>query len=131
MKVRITEDMKRVITLAEMPAVNKVIRYAKEDEMTVKEYAEMAARIASRNNNVKVLEASAEIACNCRISDWYDNGSANFDIWVNFTAIIDDCFAGIIMGGAYVTDIHALDNENAKEIRSHMYIRRFMEVKNT
>lgn len=132
MKVQITKEMKRVITIAEMPAVNKVLRYAKEDDgMTVNEYAEIAARIASGKNNVKVLEANAEIACNCRISDWYDNGSANFDIWINFTAIIDDGFAGIIIGGAYVTDIHALDNDNTKEIRSRMYIRRFMEVKNT
>ena len=129
MKVTITADMKKIITIAEMPAVNKVIRYAKEDGMTIKEYAEMAARIASGNNSVKVLEASAEIAGNCRIYDWYDNGSEHFDIWVNFTAIIDNGFGGIIMGGAYVTDIHASTGDNDEELRSHMYLRKFAETK--
>lgn len=129
MKVTLTAEMKKIITVSEMPAVNKVIRCAKEDGMTVKEYAEMAARIASGNNSVKVLEASAEIAGNCRINDWYDNGSANFDIWVNFTAIIDDGFGGIIMGGAYVTDIHASTGDNHEELRSHMYLRKFTETK--
>lgn len=129
MKVTLTAEMKKIITIAEMPAVNKVIRYAKEDDLTVKEYAEMAARIASGNNSVKVLEASAEIAGNCRVHDWYDYGSEHFDIWVNFTAIIDNGFGGIIMGGAYVTDIHASTGYNSEELRSHMYIRKFAETK--
>ena len=129
MKVTLTAEMKKIITVSEMPAVNKVIRYAKEDDLTVKEYAEMAARIASGNNIVKVLEASAEIAGNCRIHDWYDNGSEHFDIWVNFTAIIDNGFGGIIMGGAYVTDIHASTGDNSEELRHHMYIRKFTETK--
>lgn len=129
MKVTITADMKKVITIADMPAVNKVIAAVKENTCTAKEYAEQAARIASGNNNVKVLEASAEIAGNCRIYDWYDNGSEHFDIWINFTAIIDNGFGGIIMGGAYVTDINASTGDNYEELRSHMYIRKFTETK--
>lgn len=129
MKVAIPSEMKKVITIAEMPAVNRVIRYAREDGMTVKEYAEMAARIASENNHVKVLEASAEIACNRRVENWFDENSGRFDIWVEFTAVIADGYGGIVMGGAYFTDLVASTGNNSKEIRSHMYIRRFAEVR--
>lgn len=129
MKVTVTDEMKKVLTIDEMLAVNKVIRSAKEDEMTAREYAEKAARIASGSNDVKVLEASAEIAGNNRIYDWYDNGSIDFDIWVNFTAVIDNGFGGIIMGGAYVTDICAATGDNNEELRSHMFIRKFAETK--
>lgn len=129
MRVQFTSEMKKVVTVAEMPAVRKVIEYMKEDEWTAKDYAESAAQIASGCNTVKVLEASAEIAGNCRINDWYDNGSSKFDVWVEYTAVINSGFGGIIMGGAYVTDICSLTGDNAEEIRSHMYIRKFTEVK--
>lgn len=129
MKVQFTNEMKKVVTVAEMPAVRKVIEYMKEDYWSAKDYAERAARIASGCNSVKVLEASAMIAGNRRIHDWYDNGSAQFDVWIKYTAVIDNGFKGIIMGGAYVTDIHAATGNNNEELRSHMYIRRFYEAK--
>lgn len=131
MKVSITKEIKKVITLADMPAVNEVIKTMQYDSTTVKEAAEAAARIASGNNDVKVLEASAEIAGNCRIWDYYnyDGCSAHYDVWVNFTAIIANGFGGIIMGGAYLSDIHQATGDNDEELREHMYIRKFTETK--
>lgn len=129
MKVTITAEMKKVITVAEMPAVSKVIEAMKCDSTTAKEYAEQAARIASGINSVKVLEASAEIAKNCRICDHIDEGTSDIDVWFNFTAVIDDGFGGIIMGGAYLTDIWQAASDNLHEIRQHMYIRKFAEIK--
>lgn len=131
MKVSITKEMKKVITLADMPAVNEVIKTMQYDATTAKEAAESAARIASGNNDVKVLEASAEIAGNCRIWDYYnyDGCSAHYDVWINFTAIINNGFGGIIMGGAYLSDINSATGDNDEEIRSHMYIRKFTETK--
>lgn len=128
MKISITKEMKKVITLADMPAVNEVIKFMLDDTTTAKEAAEAAARIASGNNIVKVLEASAEIAGNARIWEYY-GCSAHYDVWVNFIAIIDDGFGGIIMGGAYLSDIHSAAGDNYEEIRSHMYIRKFNETK--
>ena len=131
MKVSITKEMKKVITLADMPAVNEVIKTMQYDPTTAKEAAEMAARIAGDNNDVKVLEASAEIAGNCRIWDYYnyDGCSAHYDVWINFTAIINNGLGGIIMGGAYLSDINSATGDNSEEIRSHMYIRKFTETK--
>lgn len=131
MKVTITADMKKVIPVADMPAVNEVIKTMRYDSTTAKEAAESAARIASGNNSVKVLEASAEIAGNARIWDYYnyDGCSAHYDVWINFTAIINNGFGGIIMGGAYLSDIQSATGDNDEELRSHMYIRKFTESK--
>lgn len=129
MKIAITAEAKKYITLADMPAVRKVIDSFKDDGCTVKEYAEQAARIASGNNSVKVLECSAKIAGNCRVWDRFDNGTAQFDVWVDFTAIISNGFDGIIMGGAYISDLWDATGNNDEEVRSHMFIRKFTETK--
>lgn len=128
MKISITAEAKKVITVAEMPAVHKAIEAMKEDTCTAKDYAELAARIASSRNAVKVLEAKAEIAKNCRVYDRICEGSAQLDVWVTFTAIIEDGFEGIIMGGTYLTDLWDYSAESADETRDHMFIRKFIEV---
>ena len=125
MKVQFTADVKRVVTVAEMPAVRKVIEYEKDDEWTAKEWAKMAAEIISPCSSVKVLEASAEIAKNCRVWDAYADGSADFDVWIRFTVFTGDSF---VMGGAYLSDLWAASSDNHEEIISRMYIRRFKEV---
>lgn len=129
MKVTLTAEMKKVITISEMPAVNKVIAAMQDDATTVKEYAEQAARIAGGHSKVKVLEASAKIAKNCRRWDDITDGTADMDVWLDFTAIIDDGYGGIIMGGAYITDIWQADGENSAALRNHMYIRKFAEIR--
>ena len=126
MKVQFTSEMKKVVTVAEMPAVNKVIEAMKDDESTVKEYAEMAARIASGCNTVKVLEASARIAANGRVWDAIVEGSWVFDAWVEFTAFTGN---GFVMGGAYLTDLWKYTCDNREETLQHMFIRKFTETK--
>ena len=125
MKVQFTADVKRVVTVAEMPAVRKVIEYEKDDEWTAKEWAKMAAEIVCPRSSVKVLEASAEIAKNCRVWDTYADGSADFDVWIRFTAFAGDSF---VMGGAYLSDLWAASADNREETVKHMYVRRFEEV---
>ena len=126
MKVAFTAEMKKAVTVYEMPAVRKVIEYMNGDESTVKEYAKMAAQIASGCNIVKVLEASARIAANCRVWNAYAAGSAQFDVWIKFTAFTDN---GFVMGGVYITDLWKCNSDNHDEIRNHMYIRKFTETK--
>ena len=125
MKVQFTADMKHIVTVAEMPAARKVIEYEKDDEWTAKEWAKMAAEIVCPCSSVKVLEASAEIAKNCRVWDVYADGSADFDVWIRFTAFAGDSF---VMGGAYLSDLWAASSDNREETVRHMYIRRFKEV---
>lgn len=126
MKVVISDDMKKFITLAEMPAVRAVIKYMREDTSTARDYAQMAAKVASGCYVVKIFEACAELDKNQRIDDAFDNGTGQFDVWIKFTALCDEC---IVMGGVYLTDLWLLKDDNADEIRRHMYIRKFAEVK--
>ena len=126
MKVQFTAEMKHIVTVAEMPAVRKIIEAEKEnDEWTAQKWAKMAAGIVRPCSSVKVLEASAEIAKNCRVWDAYADGSADFDVWIRFTAFADDSF---VMGGVYLTDLWAASADNREEAIKHMYIRRFEEV---
>lgn len=131
MKIALTAEMKKVITIADMPAVNEIIDTMRHEHITAKEAAESAARIASGCNIVKVLEANAEIGANSRVWDYYGCGgcSAHYDVWISFTAIIDGGFGGIIMGGAFLSDIWAATGYNNEELRSRMYIRKFAETK--
>lgn len=104
-----------------------VIQYAKEDGGTAEEYAAMAAMCASGRNTVEILKAEAEISRNGRIDSWYGEDTGCYDVWITFVAIIDHGFGGIIEGGAYLTDICSIADNNREEIRKHMYIRRFVE----
>ena len=68
MKVKLTQEFKKEITVAMMPTVREVIAYMKEDDGTVEGYAEIAINAAydGRAFNIKIFEASAEIARNRR-----------------------------------------------------------------
>ena len=134
MKVTLTKEMKRFISLAEAPAVRQIIADMKNDETPITEYAAMAARAisGSGSNIVKVLEASAEICKDAATPfNYYNENSGCIDIWVRFTAIINDGFDGIIMGGALLSGIWSLcgDEETDREIVSHWYVRNFKEAK--
>lgn len=125
MKIKLTADVKKVITVAEMPIVNQLIKTMKEDESDPKDYAKMAAVVATGNNCVTILEASAEVAKNERVWERHFDGSEDFDVWVNFTAYAGNCF---VIGGAYLSDIWEITGRNNAEILDRMFIRKFVEV---
>ena len=67
MKIRITNNSKKVLTVAEMPIVKAIIEDFKED-VSVEEYAAQAAEIASgENGKFEILKAMAEISKNRRV----------------------------------------------------------------
>ena len=128
MKVNLTAEMKKFITVAEMPAVKKVMQYEKEnEEWTVQEWAKMAARLVFDDNGAKVIEATARIAKNQRVWDAFDEETRDIDVWIEFTAF-SEYRSSFIIAGVYLTDLWQLTKDNADEIKSHMYIRRFEEV---
>lgn len=128
MKVNLTAEMKKFITVAEMPAVKKVMQYEKEnDEWTMQEWAKMAARLVFDDNGAKVIEATARIAKNQRVWDAFDEETRDIDVWIEFTAF-SEYRSSFIIAGVYLTDLWQLTKDNADEIKSHMYIRRFEEV---
>lgn len=132
MKVRITNESKEFIVLAEAPAAHAIIRDMKEDLYSGKEYAEMAVNCIGQalgkcyNWCDKVLEADAAIAKNNRVWNAFNENSRQLDVWVNFTARTDE---GFLEGGAYLTDIWNIGGADPEELAGHMYYRRFQEVK--
>lgn len=123
MKVTITNAAKQYLTLAEMPKVREIIADCEADEMSVKEYADIAACLAYDGcGGYKVLEATAEIV---RHNGYiYSETNSGIDVWVNFTAYNFDCF---VVGGIYLSDIWQIgDSELNKEIKKRMYIRRYL-----
>ncbi len=127
MKVNLTAEMKKFITLAEMPAVKYVMEYAKEDAYSAKDWAKVATRIVFDDNGAKIIEATAKIAKNQRVWDTFDEGTKDIDVWIEFTAF-SEYRSSFIIAGVYLTDLWQLTTDNADEIKSHMYIRQFKEV---
>ena len=127
MKVNFTAEMRKYIAFAEMPAVKKVMEYAKEEAYSAKDWAKVATRIVFDDNGAKVIEATARIAKNQRIWDAFDEETRHIDIWVEFTAF-SEYRSSFIIAGVYLTDLWNLTSDNAAEIKSRMYIRQFKEV---
>lgn len=127
MKVKLTKEAKRYITLEEAPAVRRLIQMCKEDDsFTVEEAAALAAVALLHTNSVRVLEASAEISGNCRLYDYYFEGSGKLDVYLTAIAM---SFDEVIEFGAYLSDIYSITGNSDDAILNHAYVRRFKEVK--
>lgn len=127
MKVKLTDEMKKYITVAEMPAVKKVMQYAKEDDYSAQDWAKVAARLVFDDNAAMIIEAKARIAKNQRVWDAFDEETRDIDVWIEFTAF-SEYRSSFIIAGVCLTDLWQLTKDNADEIKSHMYIRQFKEV---
>lgn len=126
MKVKFSSEQKKYITVAELPEVKKIIADMKEDT-GLKDYAETAARIASRDNCNEILKVEAEITKNQRVFNRYSDESGNLDIWLTVYAFND--YKGFYKIGAYLSDIWESTSDNSEELRNYMYIREFTEKK--
>lgn len=128
MKIIITEAMRKILTIAEIPAVKALQKQFKSEDFEWE--AAHAALIASRNNVSNVLKIEAEIAKNQRIHNYYGNESeesGDLDIWLRILAY--DTFYGFYDIGAYLSDIWSADGKNSEEIRNHMFILEFLRKK--
>lgn len=131
MKVTLEKDYRKYYTLDDLDRARKVIAAEKEDESTVKEWAEMAIREALKNDDgiyddyiVEIFKAEAHTAKNHRVWNVYgycDPEEANtqdMDVWIEFAAETE---SGYIKGGAYLSDIW---QTGGADYRQHIYIRR-------
>lgn len=126
MKVKMTAESKKAVTIAELDAARNVIATLKED-MSAAEVARMAINAAMRKYNDTcdtVLEATAEIAKNIRVYDAICENSGKLDVWIQATA---RTMEGFCIVGAYLTDIWTLNGDNAEECANRMFIRYFSE----
>ena len=129
MKVKLTPEMKKYITLSEAPKVQTMIADLKEDESSPGEYIRYAisAVYGGKAYDIEVFKASAEVAKNCRCWNAYAEDSENLDVWIEATAFVNG--DEYIMIGAYLSDIWQIADDNMSEIAKHFYVRKFKEVK--
>lgn len=127
MRIKITEDMKRVITLSEENAV-KLVQNCMKEQKNLQWEAERALELASNNTIHEVLKVDAEIAKNSRVWDFYNEGTECIDILV--TAYGFDYFEGFYSVSFYLSDIWQLGSENQEEIKAKMYIRKYTQKAN-
>ena len=132
MKVRLENETKKLITLADAPVVFQIIEDMKEDINTAEEYAEMAIMAIYNGSayGMDIIKASASIALNNRAWNVFNENSGNIDIWIKATAYVNnDNNYEFIMTGVYFSDIYQIKNYSSEELASKMHIRRFKEVK--
>lgn len=123
MKVSITKRSKNIISLAEASTARKIVEEMKRDEMSIAEYAEIAARVAGGSDEYEILKASAEITKNARVCNRYGEDTNDLDIWIDFYAF--SRYKGFFEVGVYLSDICDICISNAEEIKSHMYINHY------
>lgn len=128
MKVRFTSEEKKIFTVAEMPAVRKLIEDMKEDTLPLESYAKQALSCLFdvHGNSYEIVRVKAAVAKNCRVWDRYFDGSEDLDIWIEFLAF--DPLAGALDCGVYLSDIWQIpaDYEErqyyAECLKEHMYL---------
>lgn len=128
MRVTLEKEYKRYITLEEAPFVRRFIADMKQDEFPIADAARMAVEVACGwgSTCVKIYEAKATFAKNQRVYNWYGEETRDFDVWIEATAQATN---GFYIVGAYLSDIHSITGDNHEEVKSHMYVRKFTEVK--
>lgn len=121
MKVRITNEFKNTVTVAQMPTVRRLVEMMKEDEMPLEGYIKIALDAISNVSlsSVEIYRPTAQVAKNARVSDRYFDGSGQFDVWIEFLAF-DRC-EGAFDCGVYLSDIWDLTEENKHLLKTLMY----------
>lgn len=130
MKVTFSKEYKRFLTVEQYERAKEIIREMKDDESTAAEYAQYAVNAIGRACGIgscdKVFECSAEIAGNCRIHDYFGDGSGTLDIWLSGIAKTWD---GFVKFGAYLSDIWSISYDTAEDIaKNHMYYEIFKKA---
>lgn len=131
-KIRLTENSKRIINMMEKPIVDEMIKTIQRDgtDGSIGDPFMLGIAmscITSYNGDWKFYDIEAEIAKNRRIYNYYTENSADFDIWISFKAF--DEYSGFYIVHCYLSDIFSVSEENKQEIRKQMYVREYAEMK--
>lgn len=122
MKITLPKEVRERLTMHDVTEARKIISQEKTNTLTAAEAAAMIGQaVIKYPSDLKVLEASAEIAGNCRVWNYYTDDSRNLDVWVNFRI---RAFNEYIEGGAYLSDVFQLtgDDESKRELESHCFL---------
>ena len=123
MKVKITKESKKCITLDDVGIANRLVKLFDTEDEDINYYAQMAYHACGGHGDAEILKAEARIAKNARVWDALDEGSKNFDIWFEFYAY--DNYYGFYNIGCYWTDLVMLSSENIGETVSHMFVQHY------
>ena len=133
MKVTITKESGRWMTVDELPFAKKIVQDMKEDEWSAKEYAEMAADAILQYSKYDklgirkdVLTASAEICRDNGIEyEQFGEGCGRLGVWIEATV---ETYHGFLKFGCLLSDIWGLGTDEARwELLKHSYVRSFTE----
>ena len=129
MKVSISKESKKWMTIAELPIAKAIVAQMKEDE-TEDFYASYALAIACDSTNDsglgwEILSAKAEICRNDRAWNRYTDDSAHLDVHCTVRAVSLHAYYEV---NYCLSDIWDYDGDNTREIKSRMYIRRFLDT---
>lgn len=125
MKVKLTAKSKKIVTVAEMPAVKHIMSMMREDPELIG-YAKLAARIAANTNaDWEILKADAEIAKNNRVWNAYGDATGNLDVWLTIYAF--NRHNGFYSIGAYLSDLWKSTGNNANELQQYMCVCAYTE----
>ena len=129
-KIRISDNSKRIISLAEAEIVNEMLENLRENETEtiIPEYLDIVMGcICDSSGDWSFYDIQAEICKNSRIYNFHTHNSGNFDVWIEFKAF--DRWKGFYIVGVNLTDIYSITSENHEVMREYMYIKHYAEVK--
>lgn len=117
MKVQLEQFYKDVYTVAELEQAKAVIKSAKEDTASAKDYAAVAVREVFRANRMfdgfELLKVEAHTEKNITMAyDGYCEGSGFMDVCLEIIAKVDGVFGDFLEVSARVSDIWNIDGEN-------------------
>jgi len=126
MKVSITENSKKTLAIADVPAAKATIKHLKDDNTPLSEYANLAFRAAFKEGYPReCYTAEAEVTINHRVWQMYGDDSGCIDVWID--SVIRTT-SGICLLGFYLSDILNLSDDTRDYVKHHMSIRKFKEV---
>ena len=135
MKLEISDTMKRVLTVAEMPAVNVVkeaFRNTLKEQKNLDWETRQAAYLATRHSGLEILKVSAEIAKNKHVWNYYADDSSDapsWDIDVYLTIYAYDSYYGFYEVHVFLSDIWSTGSHNEDEMRARCWVRHYSEDK--
>lgn len=131
MKVNITKESGRWMTVDELPYAKQIVKDMKDDEMSAQEYAKMAADAIlwgpeCGDSVRRVIEADAEICRDNAIPyEQFGEGCGRLGVWLRFTA---ETFDGFLKVGCLLSDVWGLGTDEARsDLMRHSYIRYYKE----
>ena len=133
MKINITKESKEFLTVAEMPAVKKIVEDFKTSDETIEGIVTTLFHIVTgyNNNNIEIFESTAEMSKNQRVNNFFgdiETDSKDIDIWIK-AKFFDKNNDNFYIIGAYLSDIWSASCDNLENSITHMYIRKFKECK--